>query len=52
MNHIQSLKKKLNKKYLRVDVRRKDKSAIKLYKKLGFIILEPKDNDKSWRLIK
>lgn len=30
------VQKKLKKKYLRVDVRKKDKPAIKLYNKLGF----------------
>lgn len=52
VKHIQNLRKKLNKRYLRVDVRRKDKPAVKLYKKLGFIILESKNINKSWRLIK
>ncbi len=39
---VENIKKKFGKKYLRVDVRKKDKSAIKLYKKLDFKIWKPK----------
>ena len=52
IQHINKLRKKLRKKYLRVDVRKKDLPARKLYKKLGFIILESKDESDSFRLIK
>ena len=40
---VDSIKKKLKKKYLRVDVRKKDGSAFKLYNKLGFKIWKPKN---------
>jgi len=52
VNSVDKMRKIKNKKYLRVDVRAKDKPAVNFYKKLNFKILEPKDNKKSWRMIK
>ena len=49
---VDEVRKNKNKRYLRVDVRTKDKPALRFYEKFGFIILESKDKKKSWRLIK
>lgn len=51
LNFIQKIQKIKNKKYLRVDVRKKDLPAIEFYKNFKFFVLEPKNKD-SWRLIK
>lgn len=48
---VELIKNKLNKKHLRVDVRKKDLPAKKLYNKLGFKFLEPK-NKNSMKLLK
>ena len=52
IDYVEQIRRKNHKKYLRVDVRRKDKLAVKFYKKLNFVILEPIDKNKSWRLIR
>ena len=44
-NKINQIKKRLGKKWLRVDVRKKDKPALRLYSKIGFEIWKPKNKD-------
>lgn len=51
LRKVESIKKKQKLKNLLVTVRKKDRAARKLYNKLGFKILEAK-NEYSWRLVK